>query len=129
MSDSNALSGKVYVFNSYNEAISSLSIHGYAAGSIKAWAAKTTENPYQPCALEVGRVRHADELSSAGFAYGDNQIVIPWDSFQGTATIKIPSPADRVSGDDDLILYVCVNKAILLDARGFVLDTFDVTTD
>ena len=116
--------GKVYVFNSYNEPITNLSVSGYNAGSIAGWG-----TDYKPDVINVPRAKHSDDESTAAFAIGDNPMIIPWDSFQAAAKVTIPNPAaSNVSLDDDLILYLMVNKAILVTTRGYVLDVFDVST-
>ena len=119
--------GKVYVFNSYNEKITGLSVSGYAAGDIPGWADGTgSATKYTPSGLAVERVK--DIGSSAAFAIGDNAVVVPWDSFRGQVTVTIPDPKHSdVSLDDDLILYLTKNEAILLTTRGFVNATFPVS--
>jgi hypothetical protein len=116
--------GNVYVFNSYNETVSGLSVAGGAAGDISAWAMGGGTR-YTPSARAVPRARNA---TPGSFAVGDNIVRIPWDSYTGRATVTIPSPATSpVSLDDDLILFLTLNQAILESTRGFVLSTFPVS--
>ncbi|CAD7717980.1 hypothetical protein LMG31884_27200 [Xanthomonas hydrangeae] len=117
------MAGKVTVFNSYNEPITSLLVTNNNAGNIAGWAAGPTPPLYTPSSLAVPRSKYPS--TSAVFAYGDNTLVFPWDSRTGHATVTISQDS---SLDDDLILYITQNKAILLTARGVVLNTFDVTT-
>ena len=119
----------VYVFNLYNEPITALSVAGYAAGKIPGYADGTVPAGvaiYTPASLSVPRSKTPG--SSASFAIGDNTLVVPWDSFRGTATITIPDPAKTpISLDDPLILLLAVNDAILLTTRGYVVQTFPFT--
>ncbi len=115
--------GNITVFNSYNEPVTQLSVGGYAAGDIAGWS--QTAPRYTPSQLVVARSK--DRGTKASFAIGANQVSIPWNSFTGLCTVKIPDPeTSPVSLDDDLILYLTVNKAFLLTTRGFVWDVFDV---
>jgi hypothetical protein len=116
----------VYVFNCFNEPITGLSVAGYAAGNIAAYAdGKTTVPIYTPSSLAVPRSKAPE--SKATFAIGDNLLVAPWVSFRGNATIKIPDPTKGVSLSDPLLLFLAVNKAILLTTRGYVLEEFPMT--
>ena len=123
------MAANVYVFNLYNEPITNLSVAGYNAGSINGYANGTTppNTPiYTPASLAVPRTKSPG--GSASFSIGDNAVVIPWDSFRGTATITIPDPTKYpISLNDPLILLVAVNNAILLTTRGYVVQTFPVT--
>jgi hypothetical protein len=118
--------GKVYAFNCYDEKVTALSVSGYNAGNIDPWADGTgSALKYTPSGLAVDRVK--DIGSSAAFAIGDNAVVIPWDSFRGAVTVTIPDPKNSdVSLDDDLVLYLTKNEAILLTTRGFVKANFKV---
>jgi hypothetical protein len=113
------MAGSVYVFNCYNEPASTFSVGGFSAGGIPAW-----NRSYQPESLSLRRIKHGDQRTAAQFAFGDNSCLIVWDSFSATTTVSIPTSG--VSLDDDLILYVCTNQSMLLNTRGYVLDTFRV---
>jgi len=121
--------GTVYVFNCYNEPITNLSVSGYNAGNISGWEESDKSVMYTPNEMQVPRSKHGDDLTSAAFAIGANAVIIPWVSFQANTTVNIPNPAiSPVSLMDNLILYLTVNKAILMTNRGYVLETFEVTT-
>jgi hypothetical protein len=115
--------GSVYVFNAYNEPVGSLSVSGGSAGTIAAWS-NGGRDKYTPASLSVPRSRNK---TPGQFATGDNPVRIAWDSFTGTATIKVPGFDQGVSLDDDLILFLATNKAILETTRGSVVGTFDVS--
>jgi|SRR3954447_13173576 len=120
--------GTVTVFNCYNEPITSLSVSGNGVGDIPPASPGGDGKPlkYTPSGKAIPRSKHAEQ---GKFAIGDNAVQIPWNSFTGTTTITIPNPTTApVSLDDNLILYVTTNKAILVLERGFVLQTFDVKT-
>lgn len=126
------MSGFVYVFNCFNEPVSKLSVAGYNAGGIAAASDGSTGNPpkYTPAQLKVPRVKDQGG-DDAAFAYGDNDLGIPWDSFHGKTTVTIPSPSDSspVSINTDLTLLLGENLAILAVAEtGFVLSSSKVTT-
>jgi WD40 repeat protein len=119
------MSGNVIVFNSYNEPIHSLLVSNNQAGKIGGWAAGPTPPKYTPSALSVPLSKFPSD-SDAVFAYGDNEMVFKWDSRTGHTTVTIP---EDLSLDDDLILYLTQNQAILLNSRGNVLKPiFDVTS-
>lgn len=117
----------VTVFNSYNEPISGLSVSGYNAGPIAGWSDGTKSAKYTPSALAVPRSKH-EESGKATFATDkDNPVHIPWNSFTGDCVVTMPDPkSDPVSLDDDLILYLTKNQAILVTTRGFVINTFAI---
>lgn len=117
--------GDVYVFNCYNEPINTFNIANLNAGSIPGWSA-TAATLYTPAELKVPRTKYpADD--KATFAIGSNQVAALWDSFTGSTDVEIPDPKDSdVSLDDDLILFLTKNEAILLTTRGFVKNTFKV---
>jgi len=119
--------GTVHVFNSYNEPVTGLSVSGYSAGNIDGWAASGATQ-YTPNQVSVPRCKYQGEVSGPAFAIGDNPVVIPWVSFRAAATITIPPPQSGVSLMDDLILYLTVNTAILVTTRGYVLNTFPIST-
>lgn len=117
--------GKVTVFNSYNETISKLLIANNDAGTIAGWSTGTNPPLYTPSALTVKRSKYPSPDNTALFAYGDNALVFPWASRTGNTTVNIPVDT---SLDDDLILYLTQNQAILLTARGVVLNITSITT-
>src|SRR5215217_502754 len=119
--------GTVHVFNSFNEPISALSVSGYNGGAIDGWSS-TPATLYTPAQLSVPPVLHQSDATSAAFAVGNNPVIISWVSFRSSVTVTIPNPASGVSLLDDLILYLTVNKAILLTTRGYVLSVFDIAT-
>jgi hypothetical protein len=122
-----AATGNVYVFDLFNEPITGFAVAGKSAGTINAWSPPyaSERTPYTPAQLRVPR---AKSTSPGQSAIGDNAVSIPWESFTGRATIKIPDPASSaVSLNDDLILFVATNQAILLTTRGQVHATFNVT--
>jgi hypothetical protein len=120
------MAGKVYVFNCFNEPITGLSVAGYSVGNIPQWADGTGKAiKYTPEGMTVERSKYPTQKD---FAIGENSLLVPWDSFTGSTTVVIPDPKPQeknsVSLDDDLILFLCTNEAILLTTRGFVLNTF-----
>ena len=119
--------GKVSVFNLYNEPISGLSVSGYSAGNIAGYNPPTSSPAYQPGALGTPVPRAAHAGSAAMFITGDNALIIPWESFTGTVTINMPDPTkSQVSIDDDLIVYLATNLALVVTTRGYVLSSPDV---
>ncbi|KVO08118.1 hypothetical protein [Burkholderia ubonensis] len=117
------MAGFVTVFNSYNEPITNLLVGNNVAGNVAGWSAGPTPPQYTPSGLKVARSKYPS--TSPVFAYGDNSLVFPWDSRTGKTTVSIPTDQ---SLDDDLILYLTQNDAILLTARGVVINTSPVTT-
>ena len=117
------MTGKVTVFNSYNESITNLLVANNNAGNIGGWATGPTPPLYTPSSLAVPRSKYP--ASTAVFAYGDNPLVFPWNSRTGKTTVNIPT---ETSLDDDLIVYLTQNQAILLTARGVVISTSQVVT-
>jgi hypothetical protein len=116
--------GAVSVFNLYNEPVTGLSVSGYSAGDI-AGTSRTTPM-YQPSALPKPVPRAKDPGSSAIFATGPNPVSIPWNSFTGKTIVVMPEP-DVVSIDDDLVLYISTNLALVVTTRGMVLSQSVVT--
>jgi hypothetical protein len=114
--------GSVYVFNCYNEPISALAVAGAAVGGIDSWSTRG-QTLYTPAERAVQRSRSPNPGS---FANGNNAVRIPWDSFTGTTTVTIPDASSGISIDDDLILFLTINQAILLTTRGRVQSTFPV---
>ena len=117
------MAGTVTVFNSYNEPVTNLLVANNVAGNIAGWAAGPSPSKYTPSALSVARSKYPQ--TTPVFAYGDNRVVIPWNSYTGNTTISIPA---TTSVDDDLILYLTLNQAVLLTARGMVLSITPVST-
>jgi hypothetical protein len=115
--------GKVTVFNSYNEPIVHMLVANLDAGNIGGWAVGPTPPQFTPSAGTVPRSKYPS--TTAVFAYGDNPMVFPWNSRTGHTTVSI---SVDISLDDDLILYLTQNLAILLTARGVVLSTSEVKT-
>lgn len=115
------MSGKVYVFNSYNESVSQLLVHQNDAGAIPGWESGDT-NKYSPQSVAVTRSEYPSD-SEASFSYGSNDLSIRWTSYNGTTTISIPDSSSLV---DDLIVYITLDKAILMDTRGHVMSINDV---
>lgn len=129
MSDTANVTSKVTVFNCYNEQISKLSVGGYSAGDIKPWSDGSSGNPpkYTPSSIAVPRTKNSDD-NNPTFAIGDNQVIVPWDSFKGTLTVTIPDPKSTdVSLDDDLMLFITRNNAILVTQRGYEKGSFPVS--
>ena len=118
--------GNVYVFNLYSEPISNLSVAGYNAGSISGYANGSTGTPiYTPASLSVPRTKYPS--GSAAFALGDNNVVLPWDSFRGMVMVTIPDPTrSPISLNDPLLLLLAINEAMLMTTRGYLLSTFPV---
>jgi len=116
--------GNVMVFNIYNEPVTNLLVGNNNAGNIAGWATGPNPPQYTPSGLPVKRTKYPSD-ESASFAYGDNPMVFPWHSRTGKTTVNIPV---STSLDDDLILYLSQNEAILLTARGVVISTSTVTT-
>ncbi len=114
----------VIVFNSYNEPITDMLVLKRVAGNIAGWSEGPAPPKYTPNALIVPRSRFpVDPPGKVAFAYGNNPMAFPWSSRTGETIVYIdPS----ISLLDDLILYLTQNRAILLSARGVVLQEFDV---
>jgi hypothetical protein len=118
--------GNVYCFNSFNEP-ANLSANGNAAASpIPGWQASGA-TIYTPQAIAVPRVKHTDDATSAAFGNDKpNAVRIQWVTYTGSTSITIPPEQSLL---DNLILYLTLNKAILMNTRGFVLSTANVTTE
>jgi hypothetical protein len=110
--------GSVYVFNCYNEGISHFSVAGTDVGTIGGWSKGSSGQPakYTPASLAVPRSKHQGDTPGT-FAIGPNPIQPTWDSFFGTGDVTIPD-ASVISLDDDLVLFICLDTAVLLDTRG-----------
>jgi hypothetical protein len=118
--------GRVTVFNCYNEPVTGLSVSGSNVGHIAPWSNGRGDGPplYTPSSLRVDRSKNPDP---GKFAFGGNRAMVPWDSFTGEATVRIPSPGDSGIGlDDDLLLFVSPSQMTLMTTRGFVVDNFPV---
>jgi hypothetical protein len=120
--------GSVYVFNCFDEPVTALSVGGYGAGDILASSSGGGGLPgrYTPGGgLQVPRSLRPGNQQQ--FAVGNNAVEIPWDSFLGFATITVPDPrTSQISLDDDLVLLLATNSAMLLTTRGSVVATFRV---
>ena len=116
-----AISSNVYVFNCYNEPINALSVQFGTPVTIAGYGSSPTK--YTPAGTAGPR---AKGLAAGVFGVGANNLTAAWDSGTGTCTVVIPSPPN-FSVDDDLILFIMLNKAVLADTRGHVLGTFDVS--
>jgi hypothetical protein len=115
--------GKVYVFNCYNEPISSLKIREEDLGGIPAWSQGKEKEAlkYTPNGITVLRSKNVEPKC---FSVGTNKLFILWASFTGTTKIEVPSPVEsEVSLEDDLILFLCKNETFLLTKRGGVVGT------
>jgi hypothetical protein len=115
-----AIAGKVTVFNCYSEPIDRLLVNGDSVGDIAAWSEGGANRPpkYTPASLTVPRSKAPEPKS---IAIGDNDFRIDWGSFDGRSTILVPSPAQSpITLNDDLLLFVAINEATLMDDRGFV---------
>lgn len=117
------MTGKVTVFNNYHEPVTHLLVSNNNAGNIPGWSPGSAPPQYTPSSLAVPRAKYP--ASSAVFAYGTNSVVFPWNSRTGHTTVSIPTDT---SLDDDLILYLTQNQAILLTSRGVVINASPVTT-
>ena len=122
-----ALTSKVYVFNCYNEVINGLKIAGNTAGDVAGWST-TAGTKYTPSQLAVPRSKFPSEDDTATFAIGENDVFMRWTSFSGTVTVVIPDPKEStgISLEEDLILFLTRNQAILLTTKGYIRGTFNV---
>ena len=119
--------GTVTLFNCQNETLGALSVGGFMGGSVAGWPFSGA-SMYQPQSIRLPRIRSGNDRTSAAFAYGDNPCQAQWDSVAARFTITVPAPGSPtpVSLDDDLIVYLTLNQAILLTARAFVIGNFPV---
>lgn len=120
------VAGRMTVFNVYSEPVNGLAVAGDRVGSIAGVSDGRPNLPprYTPASIVVPRSK---ARQPGAFAIGDNDVLIPWDSFLGSATVRVPDPRDGVvSVDDDLWLYLATNRVTLITTRGYVLDTFPV---
>jgi hypothetical protein len=116
--------GNVYCFNSFNEP-ANLNVNSFPASTqIPGWQA-TGQTIYTPQAIPIPRVKHTGDATAACFGNdAPNPVRIQWVSYTGNTTITIPGSQSSLL--DDLIVYLTLNKAILMNTRGFVLDTQDI---
>ncbi|MBV9929067.1 MAG: hypothetical protein JOZ96_28915 [Acidobacteria bacterium] len=121
--------GAVYVYNLFNEP-ARLSLNGGLALSPSGADASRlatmgdAASGYRPSFTEVGSAVHNDQ--DTGLFYrggtGVNDLKIQWDSGTGsTATFLMPTLAENVSVDDDLLCYITTQFAIVLNTKGSVL--------
>jgi hypothetical protein len=116
--------GKVYCFNCHRETISQLLVNGLPASTIAGW----TIPGYTPASLPVDRIRRSDGRTPAFPIDRPTALELRWQSFTGKVSIPAVSPFDSpVSLDDDLVLYMTLNGAILLTTRGSVMSMSDVS--
>jgi hypothetical protein len=120
-----ASGGKVTVFNCYNEPVNSLNVDGDHVGNIAPWSDGGANRPakYTPASLTVTRSKNPEPKS---FAIGNNRLSAQWDSFTGIATIKIPD-LQEVSLTEDLLLFLALNEATMMNTRGSVIARFSVS--
>jgi hypothetical protein len=124
-----AAGADVTVFNCYNEPVTGLIVSGGPVGDIDAWSDGRGSRPprYTPSSRVVGRSKSSAPKT---FALGDNPVVVPWDSFTGRATVRIPAPGDSgISLDDDLLLFVSTSQLTLMTVRGRVVDNIPLKLD
>ena len=123
------MSGKVYTYNLFSEP-AALAINGGAAvgpdGSTatgKIAANGGSGGSYAPASVTVGSAKHSDESSGLWYRGGDgvNTIRMTWDSgFSTSSTFKMPTVADDVSIDDELIVYIAKDKASVQTVTGII---------
>lgn len=117
--------GSVHVFNCYNEPVAALSVAGYVAGDLGPLADGEDPPglaPFTPLSIEVPRTRY--RIPAAAFPVGATTVVVPWDSFIGTAVVTVPDPTGgAVSLTDSLVLALNPAGGALLTARGYLLST------
>jgi hypothetical protein len=119
--------GSVYVFNCCAEAVTGLALNDSAAGGI-APSAGYGDQPmlYTPSGLQVPRSQNPTALPQ--FVLGDNPLEIAWESVTGFTTVTIPGPnGGQVGLDDDLILFIAFNSAMLMATRAYLLATFQIS--
>lgn len=107
--------GTVYCFNCYNEPMR-LSLNGQKAAEIPGWQTSGA-TIYTPSAKGIARAKHADGEPVFGNDK-PNQLKIVWSTFE--ADTELSTKKAEVSLDDDLILYIAVNRWVLMTTRGFV---------
>ena len=72
-------------------------------------------------------MNRSTDPEAGAFGIGDNDIAIWWDSLTGRATVRIPSPAaSGVDLSEDLLLFVAVSEAWLMNTRAYVVDRFEL---
>lgn len=121
-----AAAGTVTVFNCFSEPVNGLSVAQGSVGDIDGWSdgGGGRSPKYTPSSRVVPRSKKPDPKT---FAPGDNPVAVPWNSFTGNATVRIPTPADSgISIDDDLLLFVSTSQMTLMTTHGRVVDNFPV---
>ena len=114
--------GSVYVFNAYNEAVSQILVNNSVGGTIAGWSDSGTVK-YEPQQVAIARSKYPGD--SASFAYGSNEVNIRWVSYNGSTQITVPKETSLV---DDLIVYLTLDTAFLMDTRGHILESTKITT-
>jgi hypothetical protein len=105
--------GSTFIWNLYYEP-GDVELNGIAAGQLPGREASYTAPP----GLRVPRTKYPS--SDAVFHYGDNVVVIRWDSYTGRAVVPIET--QKASLDQSLGLYVGIGSPwFLLDERGLVI--------
>ena len=125
------MSGSVFLYNLFNEP-GAVSLNGGQAKLPDGTVAPTISemgpksSGYAPSYIEVGSAIHdSDDLGSFyRGGEGVNSFIISWDSGKGTSSnFLMPTTADQVSVDDDLLCYVTRVQAVVLNTRGMILRT------
>jgi hypothetical protein len=109
----------------YNEPVHRLTVDGNDVGNIAPWSEGGANRPakYTPASLTVPRSKNPEPKS---FAIGNNRLSAQWDSFTGTASIKIPDLRE-VSLDEDLLLFLALDEATMMNVHGYVMARFPVS--
>jgi hypothetical protein len=108
------MAGSTFVWNLYLEP-ADVELNGIAAGHL---TGRDTEYA-APSALRVARAKDPGG-DVAALHYGDNVLVVRWDTYTGRAVV--PISRDQSSLDESLGLYVGAGSPwFLLDARSRVL--------
>ena len=108
--------GNVFVFNLQAEDVT-LSTNGAVVGTIVGWDESAG---YAPNHLSVGRVGLSGP-SAGKLAEGTNTVRFEWLSVISTsATFAVPDYDDDVLLSDDLVCFVTVHLAWIMDVHGFV---------
>jgi hypothetical protein len=110
--------GNVFVFNLQAEDVT-VSANGAVVGTIPGW---DTSAGYAPNQITVGRVG-LNGPSTGKLAEGTNTVKFAWLSVISTSgTFTVPDYEDNVLLSDDLVCFVTVQLAWLMDVHGFVLE-------
>lgn len=116
--------GNVYIFNSVNDVVVSMAINNISFGSsspvISAWSGTTPK--YQASQAIAARTQDSlDPQTQPVFLAGHaTQVNMVWQNFLGSFSIASPSTLDY-DIQADLILYVTLGTAIMLDQTGRVV--------